>query len=372
MPTRWTKIQALSAVTASPWTRDLRHVGAVFPRYWSQRQTYRDPSFKAVKPKDRITWWNIVPGDQVRVRGAAGDIREVFRINKLNNMVLLKKEVQANVGTSSAKDNTQAVHYSRCQLYVGKYQFPPAEGSTESQTLPVFAKRVHITTPKWYPELRRYDWQRFTTRTSPTLPGYTKESKEKILIPWPKKAKREYPAPSAYDTTLEAVAEITYQPPVLPHTTTSLVPAIPSEHEYIKALKTRSAFDLSAPVEVYMAKEVTNPHSRARKQQRWQQAQLREKTLLKEMIKEEARNLQGRTKKEATAEAFWKWRNRLIQERKAEVQRRHDVSGRTAKLVKKRERKVKKQQRLAKKLRALVLDAAPNQIIPGEKTTVRL
>lgn len=97
MPTRWTKIQALSAVTASPWTRDLRHVGAVFPRYWSQRQTYRDPSFKAVKPKDRITWWNIVPGDQVRVRGAAGDIREVFRINKLNNMVLLKKEVQVRV-----------------------------------------------------------------------------------------------------------------------------------------------------------------------------------------------------------------------------------------------------------------------------------
>ena len=89
----WRRWQAMRAATASPWTKDLRHVGAIFPRFWSERFTHKDPSFKPVRPQDRIRWWNVVPGDQVRVRGARDDtLREVFRINKLSNRVLLKKE----------------------------------------------------------------------------------------------------------------------------------------------------------------------------------------------------------------------------------------------------------------------------------------
>ena len=98
MPPGWRRFQALNAATASPWTRDLRHVNpkAIFPRWYAPRVTFRDPSLKTVPPKDRIKWWNIVPGDQVRVLGAKGPkalaVREVWRINKLNNRVLLKKE----------------------------------------------------------------------------------------------------------------------------------------------------------------------------------------------------------------------------------------------------------------------------------------
>ncbi len=32
--------------------------------------------------------------------------------------------------------NGQGVHYSRCQLFIGKHQFPPEEGGTEPRVLP--------------------------------------------------------------------------------------------------------------------------------------------------------------------------------------------------------------------------------------------
>ena len=53
--------------------------------------TFRDPIIKSAKPKDRIKYWNIVPGDQVRIRGEQGkSIYEVMSINKLSNQVRLK------------------------------------------------------------------------------------------------------------------------------------------------------------------------------------------------------------------------------------------------------------------------------------------
>ncbi len=56
---------------------------------------WKDPRINDVKPKDRIKWWNVVPGDQVRVLGdKEGSIREVFRINKLSNRVYLKRQVR--------------------------------------------------------------------------------------------------------------------------------------------------------------------------------------------------------------------------------------------------------------------------------------
>jgi hypothetical protein len=46
---------------------------------------------KAAKPQDRIKYWNIVPGDRVRITGDKGDqVLEVAKINKLSNRVYLK------------------------------------------------------------------------------------------------------------------------------------------------------------------------------------------------------------------------------------------------------------------------------------------
>lgn len=57
------------------------------------KQTQFDQPIKAVKVQDRIKWWNIVPGDQVRLLGdKEGTIHEVQSINRLSNEVFLKKE----------------------------------------------------------------------------------------------------------------------------------------------------------------------------------------------------------------------------------------------------------------------------------------
>lgn len=45
------------------------------------------------KTKDRIKWWNIIPGDLVRVEGDNhSPVREVKGINKLTNEVFLESE----------------------------------------------------------------------------------------------------------------------------------------------------------------------------------------------------------------------------------------------------------------------------------------
>ena len=86
------KYQALQVATKSPWTKDLRHVQAILPRFWT-KPSQLGPSVSVVRLKDRIKWWNIVPGDQVRVLGWEDtSLREVYAINRLNNRVLLKKE----------------------------------------------------------------------------------------------------------------------------------------------------------------------------------------------------------------------------------------------------------------------------------------
>lgn len=140
---------------------------------------------------------------------------------------------------------------------------------------------------------------------------------------------------------------------------------VPSEQEYIKSLAKRSAFDPAAPVEIYVHRELTNPHSRAKKQQRWQAYQLYRRSLLQHMIQEEYKNLMGRTRRAARAEATWKWREKLIEERKTEMKRRWVNRGAETRLQQRRVRKTKKAERLRNKLRNLVLPDAPNQVIPG-------
>ena len=50
-----------------------------------------DRSPDPVKPKDRIKWWNIVPGDQVRIMAEkAGRVREVKGLNKFANRVFVE------------------------------------------------------------------------------------------------------------------------------------------------------------------------------------------------------------------------------------------------------------------------------------------
>lgn len=84
------KNEVFQAWTASPYTKTFRHL-LPYNRHWERRVTFRDPIVKSAKPKDRIKYWNIVPGDQVRIRGEESRIiYEVMSINKLSNQVRLK------------------------------------------------------------------------------------------------------------------------------------------------------------------------------------------------------------------------------------------------------------------------------------------
>jgi hypothetical protein len=81
-------------LTDSRVTRNFRHLvmGPTF-RQRSRFPTKLAPSPNYPKPSDRIKYWNIVPGDFVRVvRGAhASDERhEVLSVDKTRNLVNLK------------------------------------------------------------------------------------------------------------------------------------------------------------------------------------------------------------------------------------------------------------------------------------------
>jgi hypothetical protein len=85
-----TAAQVRAAITSNPWTKDFRHLEA-FPTSYLKRYSFKDMLVKAVKPQDRIKYWNIVPGDRVRIAGdKGGQVLEVAKINRLSNRVYLK------------------------------------------------------------------------------------------------------------------------------------------------------------------------------------------------------------------------------------------------------------------------------------------
>jgi len=103
-----TAAQVRGAITSNPWTKDFRHLQP-FPINYLKRYVFRDILVKAAKPHDRIKYWNIVPGDRVRVIGdKEGKVLEVSKINKLSNCVYLKG-VTSNVRTSLLLD--RRVHF---------------------------------------------------------------------------------------------------------------------------------------------------------------------------------------------------------------------------------------------------------------------
>ncbi|OCH93582.1 hypothetical protein OBBRIDRAFT_771313 [Obba rivulosa] len=350
------------------WTKDLLHLLPV-PRFVAQRKGAK-AICKPVKPKDRIKWWNVVPGDQVRLLGdKTGTIHEVHLINKFSNRVYLKRENTADESKSSdpRKQNvSKQVPYSRCQLFCGTFSFPPAAGQAEPQKLPVFATRISTTKPFWHPTMHRFEWKRFAAATIPKLPGATGLPEDRLHIPWPKPNPPRKVDPSLYDTPKDVVTEITYTPPSLPASFDAPVPEPPSEQLYISTLRTPQAvaYDAAQPFEVHVSKELTNPHSRAKKQARWQAYQEYRRRLLAQMVAEEMRDLQGRTRAVARADATYKWKARLEEERKAEVLRRWRNRGGEADLLRTKERKARKARRENERLKNLVLEDAPNQVIP--------
>ena len=103
------------AAKTQVFTRNFRHLLPV-PRFLVRGPFLSGQSKpKDTKPKDRIKYWNIVPGDYVKLRGdSKGTVHEVHRINKLSNRVILKREINKAVSILHASDVHQASQVLGC------------------------------------------------------------------------------------------------------------------------------------------------------------------------------------------------------------------------------------------------------------------
>lgn len=164
-----------------------------------------------------------------------------------------------------------------------------------------------------------------------------------------------------YDTNKDTVLKITYQQPDIKK------PNPADENAYISALFSPRPrpFDESTPMESHVAKELSNPHSRAKKQRRWQAAKVYRAELLKKSVERELMHLNGRPPRVARAEGVFKFRQKLEEERKAEKKRRWLTVARTSKIERKVKRKQRKARKQKEKLTQLVLKEAANQVIPA-------
>jgi hypothetical protein len=157
---------------------------------------------------------------------------------------------------------------------------------------------------------------------------------------------------------------ITYKPFALPTDTSAKTNP---ENDYIQSVldPEKRAYDPAAPVELHLHKELSNPHSRAKKQARWQVAFARRRELLAQYVRHELKDLKGRTRREARAEAVWKLRERLAADVREEKKRRWIHRGGEAALLRRKVRRARKERKREERLRNLVLKEAPNQIIPS-------
>jgi len=330
-----------------------------------RRTTIRDPLIKSVRPKDRIKYWNVVPGDQIRLLGdKKNTLHEVLSINRISNRVFVKGVVNAEEDTGKIPPSKN-YHYSRCQLFLGNYELP-SKGSAEPHIVPVFAQRLGSSNPFWNPFFRRYDWQRFATSTVPRIPHLRNE---RILIPWPQPAKPSHPEPTSYDTAKLEVAKVTYRLPAFSHSIKGPIPRRPSEDEYLTALynpQREVKFGESPPVEGYLFRELANPHSRAKKHARWKAFQFRKKALLGEITHTELGALNGRSEREARAEAAYKWRHQIEAEKEEQRKRRWKHKASAENMERQKKRRERKQAKQRQRLTAMVLKEEPNQVIPKD------
>lgn len=126
------------------------------------------------------------------------------------------------------------------------------------------------------------------------------------------------------------------------------------------------SFGNGAPLEVYLEKELSNPHARAKKQQRWLARKAGEKARLEEIIAEEKKQLNGRTEREARAEAAFRLRQELKDKQEQQKKMRWKDRMADVNMIRKARKKALKEERHRRKLTELVLADEPNQVIPKD------
>lgn len=186
--------------------RNLRHMEPPNKgdKFYPRAPTYARHTAKFVQPKHRIAFWNIVPGDHVRLR--SGRVREigdekvrpegvVDKIDRSKNWVWLRdvddknklapKAIKHSIPrlidpldpkkgyTPNVMSISRPVHYSNLMLKI--------PGRDE------YAMRLTHSTPKYDRARGMFVWKRYATVRLP-LDKARQEGRttEKVQIPWPK------------------------------------------------------------------------------------------------------------------------------------------------------------------------------------------
>lgn len=165
------------------------------------------------------------------------------------------------------------------------------------------------------------------------------------------------------------MAEVTYKPPAFLPSLKGLIPRPPSEKDYLTALYNphrKPSFNESAPVEVFLHRELANPHATSKKLARWKSYQFYKKDLLDQFVTAELKSLNGRPEREAKAEAAWKWREKLKEEKEADRKKRWKHKAAVVEMERKSKRKERKEIKMRKRLTELVLAGTErNQVNPS-------
>jgi hypothetical protein len=151
-----------------------------------------------------------------------------------------------------------------------------------------------------------------------------------------------------------------------------LIPRPPTEDEYLTTLYNphrENKIGDSPPIESFLFRELANPHSRAKKNTRWKTFQSIKRARLAEITSEELNYLNGRTQKEAKAEAAFRWRQQMDEEKAAQKKRRWMHKAAEVKMEKQQKRRARKEAKQRQRLTALALEEEPNQVIPKDILT---
>lgn len=120
------------------------------------------------------------------------------------------------------------------------------------------------------------------------------------------------------------------------------------------------------PMEVFLIRELANPHSRAKKQARWQARLAAEGQLRIQMTREEVKDLRGRKRAVARREAIFRWKARIEGEKKQRARAAWIKRGGLEDQARNERRKVKRAATKERKLREVVLPSkARNQLAPS-------
>jgi len=185
----------------------------------------------------------------------------------------------------------------------------------------------------------------------------------------------------AYDTKPDEALKITWKPfPVgksvcFNSLQDQYLRSLTDAFQSSMTLTDKIEYDPSLPMEHYLEFELSNPHSRAKKQARWQAKKQAVKDLKEEYVTKElerakqtgvGKPLGGRRVKPSEAKRIgeWKWKLEVAKMEKGERVRRFIAKGGLENEKKRQVRSVRKVRRQQEKLRNLVIGEAKNQVLP--------